>query len=455
MTETINSETVNRTLKQLVDSGRAKTFEEAEAILDGYRLQLHIDANHARLQHGQIAALTAVELARRVFLGGVYVSVELDAPAHPCIGHTGTLVDALLQAGAKIGTPGQTPVVSIGETTGVLASGFHVRLVTCGWRAGIAPASDHPGEVKGYVMPLASVAAAALAVGEAFLSVSGISPLAGRRTLGISLWDPATPAWASAASDGPPLTYLPSDIWMLGLGHLGQAYAWCLGMLPYDTSATSKARVIVQDTDSVSKSTESTSVVSRQTDVGRPKTRVVASWLEERGFSTRLVERLFEGDTRRGKSDPGVLLCGVDNPVARRLLDTVGFPFIVEAGLGSRFDDFQCARIHTFPGSRAAVDVWPLRQERAKEAPNGAYDALLREGRLDQCGVTTLAGKAVGAAFVGVFTAALAMSELLRVLHGGHAHDVIDINLFDLEYRSVVPNRTDFASLNSGFVAAA
>ena len=32
---------------------------------------------------------------------------------------------------------------------------------------------------------------------------------------------------------GPSLVYLPSGLWLLGLGHLGQANAWALGCLPY------------------------------------------------------------------------------------------------------------------------------------------------------------------------------------------------------------------------------
>jgi hypothetical protein len=41
---------------------------------------------------------------------------------------------------------------------------------------------------------------------------------------------------------------------------------------------------------------------------------------------------------------------------------------------------------------------------------------MLRNGELDRCGVTLLAGKAVGAPFVGAVAATLAVSELLRLL---------------------------------------
>lgn len=47
------------------------------------------------------------------------------------------------------------------------------------------------------------------------------------------------------------------------------------------------------------------------------------------------------------------------------------------------------------------------------------YQAVLRKGQLDQCGVTLLAGEAVGAPFVGSVAACLTVSEVLRLLHGG------------------------------------
>jgi hypothetical protein len=44
-------------------------------------------------------------------------------------------------------------------------------------------------------------------------------------------------------------------------------------------------------------------------------------------------------------------------------------------------------------------------------------------------GVTELAGKAVGAAFVGVAAACLAIAEAVRELHGGTGHDTLLLSL--------------------------
>jgi hypothetical protein len=66
-----------------------------------------------------------------------------------------------------------------------------------------------------------------------------------------------------------------------------------------------------------------------------------------------------------------------------------------------------------------------------------------------------LAGKAVGAPFVGAVAATLVISEVLRLLHGGVLHELIDLDLKAPEYRKAVPVRNDFSALNPGYVLAA
>ncbi len=86
-------------------------------------------------------------------------------------------------------------------------------------------------------------------------------------------------------------------------------------------------------------------------------------------------------------------------------------------------------------------------------ATQPGYEKLIADGILDQCGVTLLAGKAVGAPFVGAVAATLAVGEVLRLLHGGGLHAVIDLDLQGIEHRSAVPHPHDWSTLNPGFVS--
>jgi hypothetical protein len=69
--------------------------------------------------------------------------------------------------------------------------------------------------------------------------------------------------------------------------------------------------------------------------------------------------------------------------------------------------------------------------------------------------MTLLAGKSIGAPFVGAVAASMVVSEVLRLLHGGRVLQLIDLDLQWPEHCEVVPQRHDFSSLNPGFLPAA
>ena len=299
-------------------------------------------------------------------------------------------------------------------------------------------------------MPLAAMLAAALAINEAFLFTNGEMSAAGHRTLGLSLWRPDSQCdWLAEDESEPHLTYLPSQLWLIGLGHLGQAYLWGLGLLPY--ASPRELSLVLQDIDVITPSTESTSVLTDATMVGLKKTRVMADWAEHRGFKTVIHERCFDANFRRQSDEPTIALCGLDNALGRRALDKVGFDLVVEAGLGRGHRDFRTMRLHVLPSSRKADEIW--KQAEADEAVTNqpAYQRILESGELDRCGVTLLAGKAVGAPFVGAVASTLVLSEVLRLLHSGTLHQLIDIDLLAVEHRATVPNLQDFKRLNPGY----
>ena len=102
-----------------------------------------------------------------------------------------------------------------------------------GWRGGVVPRGWGERLAEDNVMSLAPVIAAAACAAEVFSVYAGDHPLAGRRCHGLSLWDPRAD-WL-ADEDGPTVAYLPSKLWLIGLGNLGQAYSWLLAALPYVT----------------------------------------------------------------------------------------------------------------------------------------------------------------------------------------------------------------------------
>ena len=104
------------------------------------------------------------------------------------------------------------------------------------------------------------------------------------------------------------------------------------------------------------------------------------------------------------------------------------------------------------PGSRPASEIWKSGGDGEDVSDRAAYQRMLKEGELDACGVTLLAGKAVGAPFVGAVAACLVVAEVLRLLHGGPLHHLIDLDLQSPDHRTVVEPSADLRALNPGFV---
>jgi hypothetical protein len=85
--------------------------------------------------------------------------------------------------------------------------------------------------------------------------------------------------------------------------------------------------------------------------------------------------------------------------------------------------------LRRFPGQTSSQDIyaWKTPPPPTLIPATAAFAALTQHP--DQCGVVELAGKAVGASFVGAVAACLAISETIRDLHGGRGHDLLTIDL--------------------------
>lgn len=455
--ETIGDE-LNRTLKMMLDSGEAASIEEAQRIFEGFRLQIHIGDNVASSATLQAALLTAVNTGRRCFLGGVTVvgktDVDLLIPWRCCR----TLHEAILDLQGKTSNifDDDSPQIFIGDANlEIPQNKFAVRATFDGWRGGVVPMEDDIILNEQQEFTPSGVLAGSLAVSEAFQFVRGRNALAGHRAVGLSLWRPDSKvSWLDTDESEPVLKILPSRLWLIGLGHLGQAYLWTLGFLPY--ANPSEVSLVLQDFDTLVAANDSTSPLTNKEIVGRKKTRAMADWCEERGFRTSIVERLFAPNFKIEGDDPRIALCGVDNESARASLEDVSFAKIIEAGLGKGTEEYLAFQIHSFPAGKSARQIWDNGSVNDIVLPpleKPAYKALASEG-LDKCGLTLLANRSVGASFVGTFTSSLVIAELLKIIMGEKNCEIIDGSLRSLENVSVFTAQNETPSFNAGFTIA-
>jgi hypothetical protein len=439
VTSTITHENLHRTAKYFMDTGRAASHEEAIDLLHGFGLHIQAGPEVAGSRDHQIALLTLINLARRTFLGGVHVVGAPKSPLLAPLAGSATVQHAVIALGGKIVKRRRRnwPVALIGSGNidPVATPSWHV--TWDGWRGGVVPARDGRRLAERPSGGLAPALAAAVCAAEVFMYHASDHQMAGRRCAGLSLWEPGAD-WLSDSASEPPMAFLPSRMWIIGLGNLGQAYLWLLACLPYQNSG--ELDLLLQDYDRIAPSNDSTSVLTRSGMVGRMKTRAVAEWLEQRGFRTTLEERLFGEWTCRAKHEPGVALCGVDNAIARAALERAGFGLVVEAGLGAGPHAFKNFSLHTFPSSLNAAHIWSsgAADSTTEFSAMPAYQPSKHPG-LDDCGLVQLASRSVGVPFVGLMAGSLAIAELLRRLNGGKALELVSGSAAALEDVAVSP----------------
>lgn len=438
----VDSSTLHRGAKYFMDNGQAATHGEAMALLRSFGLTIHVGKAIGSSRAQQVALLTLVNVARRSFLAGVEVVGLSDAKPLTRLTRAKSLARAVEQYGGRVVKRANPawPVAIISDAPKAAAKGPVWRLTWSGWRGGVIPAGAGEAHRDDEAMPLAPVLAAACCAAEAFAYHAKDHVMAGRRPLGLSLWHPGAD-WLTADTSEPVLAWLPSQLWLIGLGNLGQACAWVLATLPY--ADTKQVKLVLQDDDRLAKSNDSTSLLSFIRDVGCRKTRKIGAWLDARGFDTYLLESRFGPWTTRTADDPTVALCGVDNPIARAALEYPGFGLVVEAGLGAGPEAFRSLSLHSFPASRRAENIWAkdvgVATAYVEEMP--AYQAMRKAGA-DACGLTQLAARTVGAPFVGLIAGILVVAELLRRLHGGVALELLAGSASALDAVETVPMLT-------------
>lgn len=434
----LHPDTINRLSLGLVEKEK---ITPSQAIQKLRALQLNIQCGPAITQSIPLqgALLTAVNTGVRAFLGGVFLKMPDDTP---CLlpqpsGSNSTLNEYAARLGA-------TPLDHLCDdhftiTIGLPAQPYNneVEIVCNDWQGGVWLSNERPGIDPTGTIPTAGIFGGALAVFLGFLKMSGIDICACDYSQGISLWRPDL-EWTASAATGPTIQFLPKRYWILGLGHLGQAYCWNIGLLPYTN--VEPCTIVLQDNDRLVEANWSAGLLSEKEDTGAYKTRVSAKWLEDRGFQTVITERLFDQQTRRTSEEPYLALCGFDNAISRLSLEDAGFDLVVEAGLGGNIFDFDQISLHTFPGaSRTAREIWEEWGNKPQDFNENVLQ-VLNDLNKTICGVVplTIAEKAVSASFVGACTASLVLAETLRALHSGLRFELISMQMRNLANKNAI-----------------
>lgn len=389
------------------------------------RAALAISAEEAATSAwGQAALLTIAECAAKSFRGGVYLQDVLDVPIRVGNWMQIPLTKMLSLAGCRA-TEAPPHAIRLHVGSDRKENGAKIRCWADGWVATVAPTAPALEPPNGN--ELSGALAGAMAVTEAFRMGVLDDVVAGKRTLRVSPLDPQRPE-----PRGIELDLLPSAMWLLGIGNLGQAVLWVLGLLPYNDP--SEVHVIMQDTDTCGPENLDIQILTKHQWLGRKKVRCASEWAEGRGFRTTISELPFTNNTIREKWLPGLAFVGVDTLETRRFAarPEAGFDLVLDAGLGSNPIELFDIRVHGFPGTRTSNTAWPdlpvtIQPEDRELGPD--WERLISQGRLDRCGALTIAGQSVGIPSTAVAAATMQVAQACRAIKEARFCDLIDLSL--------------------------
>lgn len=406
-------DTLNRTMKLALDDGRVSSYEQAQELFSSFRLRISVQPGFTGSPAAEAAVLTLLNAAPRTFLGGVELVGRLGEQCTQAWFNGKALGEVAEKFGVATSVVDQGVPATIHVGEGVRDAGdfwLCIRFTANGFA--LSPeTSANLGRDSSVAV---GVAAAGAAINEAFQRMYRAAPLAGNRDIHWRL-----PALTSA---GPP-----ESLWLVGLGHLGQAFLWTLALAANGKGPQPPIRLT--DFDDVSPASLSTCLLVQAEDVGRKKVDVVADQLEVLGIGVQRDRSRLVLDRAPINPAEKLAVIAVDNVALRRSLDGLRANRVLEAGIGTGAEGFTRVQLHAFPGKRKARDVWMGDDPSAIRAPDlskPAYQALLKKTG-DQCGTTLLAGRSVATPFVGAFAGAVLAAFSLALPDDGDAWN-FDLN---------------------------
>ncbi len=382
----------------------------------------------------QIAFITTINISVRVFKGTVCIQMPDDTPN--LLPFKQKSFNKLVKSfGAQKKSPGKKDLKIL---FGIECYDNNcIESISSGWRGGInfynqkrVVLNDSQSKI-----PLGAILSASLATFYAFCKHFELIDNIKLMNTGLSLWNlNAGINWFNNANEGPENVYLPGEIWMLGLGHLGQAYSWTIGLLP--NKNPSECLFLLQDADVIGEENVGSQVLCNIEDIGRPKTRVCLEFLEQFGLKTQIIEKPYiEGDSNQfWMENFPVLLNGVDNIEARKGISKDNIKFYLDGatnGMFSLFDSFTMKNV--FQISENLDEIWKSDNTKNNILNKNLYDRYEKE---HGCGVIGKTG--ISAPFVGTFGSTIIISELLRAFNGGKKYSIVSTQMRDLIGLSVV-----------------
>lgn len=405
-------------------------IEEAVSQMNDSSIWILADESITNSYSKQVAFLTAVNIAHRVFLGGVCCLLPANTPNLLKL-ESKYFNDLVFQFGGIISDKNPSRQ-AIKILIGIECYDDQcIEAISSGWRGGLnfynqdrILFSDTDNNIS-----MGPIASASLACYYSFCKAYQINNDGIDLNVGISLWNlNSGKEWYQNENDGPNKLFLPKNIWTLGLGHLGQAYLWTLGMMPFNKP--DETLILLQDADVVEIENIGSQVLCFEKNIGKPKTRACMDFLEELHFKTQIIEKHFvDGDSDQEwvKNFP-FILNGVDNIKTRKSINKDSFKLFLDGATNGKYELFDSFTMKNISNLKKDTDkLWPEADINGSIFHKNLYQ---RYEKTHQCGQLSNIG--ISTPFVGLFSSTIVISELLRSLNQGKCYSIVSLQLRDL-----------------------
>ncbi|MEP0986019.1 hypothetical protein [Ekhidna sp.] len=418
MNASIDPDKYNRLITLIIERDKylskldlPEAIEMALGELTSLKLQIRIGQEAKESIAQQAAILTAINCGKRAFMGGVYFNnIGFDFPCLVPGFRDKSLVEVMASLGAKDHDSQFEGEITLCFSC-IPENENEIQVLSNGWRGGVIPFGFSGKLPCNPDFALGGVLAGSMATGFSFLYKTKLAPRIFDKPQGLSLWD-LNSHWLDEGDEQEP-TLLPEKLWIVGLGHLGQAYAWTISQLPYLNR--SQVEITLQDFDVLVEANYNSGMLCDILNVGSRKTRIVSDWLETKGFRTKIVERPFDATIVPYENESGIIINGLDSISTRQQLKPDIFDLMIDCGLGGSIGTFDSIAIHNFnKGTASPNEIW----SNTTSLKHKGVEQL--ENKLINCG--TLAEKAISTAFVGTLSSTLVIAELLRAFVGAHSY---------------------------------
>src|SRR6266511_1803477 len=191
-----DADTLSRVVKMALDTGEVKSVAAGYELFRSYRLAVVVGTEVAESPAHQAALLTAVNTGRRAMLGGVMVAGNLDVPLLVPLPNSSSLADAVVHLGGRLvgEAPAEVPLLALGDVNVPSDCSLSLAVTFEDWRGGVIPCAERRRLAEAATITPAAVLAGALGVSEVFQHLRG-NPIAGQRSVGLSLWSPGHEDW--------------------------------------------------------------------------------------------------------------------------------------------------------------------------------------------------------------------------------------------------------------------